>query len=713
MKNLTIFAFMMALSLFIVQCTPTQVITDNNSNTNNPGPVAEPTSDDAALDRSIPPTAGPAPVVKVKDAQKFTLSNGVEVVVVQNNKLPRVSFSLELDVDPMLEGDKAGLASVTGQLLRRGTDTKNKAQIDEEVDFIGANLSTYGTGIYGSSLTKHQEKLLELMSDVLLNPKFDETELEKIKTQTLSGLASAKTDPDAISDNVSTVLKYGGDHPYGELETEATIKNISVDDCQSYFETYFRPNTTRLVIVGDVDVQNLKPQLEKYFGAWEKGDVPTNNYDIPQAPKATEVAFVNKPGAVQSVITITYPVNYIPGSDEAIKARVMNSILGGGMAGRLFLNLREDKGYTYGAYSSLRSDELVGSFSASAKVRNEVTDSAIIEFLYEINRMRDEKVDEDDLNLTINQLAGSFARSLERPETVARFAMNIEKYNLPKDYYKNYLKRLRAVTVDDIQNMAKQYLRPENAYIVVVGNQDEVAPKLAQFSASGKVNFYDDLGNPVVQNDSEIPEGVTAESVIDAYYKAIGGESNLRAIKNGYYEMEIGVTGAVLQAEQYFVTDEKYGMELSMMGQTVQKQIFDGQKMFDGKAVQELDEAKINDMKLQSNFTAELAYSKYGYEAELSGVEKINGADAYKVLITGSGDKKITAYYDIKSGLKVREIASEAGTTIISDYGEYQKVGEVLLPYSLKQQIGPQNLNITIKSAKFNTELPDDLFKIE
>ena len=185
-----------------------------------------------------------------------------------------------------------------------------------------------------------------------------------------------------------------------------------------------------LIIVGDINMAEAKPMVEKYFGGWAKGDVPAHNYKMPQAPKATQVSFVNKVGAVQSQVSVSYPIKFKPGSEDAIPAAMMNNILGGGVfLGRLMKNLREDKAYTYGARSSLSSSDLVGSFSAGASVRNEVTDSAITEFLYEMKRMvMMEDVSEADLSLAKNQMSGSFSRSLESAQTIAGFALNIELY---------------------------------------------------------------------------------------------------------------------------------------------------------------------------------------------------------------------------------------------------------------------------------------------
>lgn len=716
--------FALAAIIFLAQCTPkTADKTADNSNTNIPTPVVQPTPD-GGLDRSIPPKPGPAPKIQIGDYETFKLSNGVEVIVVENSKLPRVSFNIALDVDPMMEGDKAGLVDITGQLLRRGTKTRTKQELDEQVDFIGATLSTSGRGIFGSSLTKHQDELLQLMSDVLLNSTFPEEELEKLKTQTKSALASQKDDPNAIAGNVAGVLNFSKKHPYGEIETPETIENITRKDCKKYFDTYFKPNTTQLVVVGDVDAAKLQEQLEKYFGKWKEGEVPTQEYKTPPFPKATEVAFVNKEGAVQSVINITYPVDLKPGSKDAIAASVMNTILGGGgFSGYLMQNLREDKAYTYGAYSRLSRDELVGSFTASASVRNEVTDSAIVQFLYEMNRMRTEPVAEDHLKMVLNKMTGSFARSLERPQTIANFAMNIVRYDLPNDYYQTYLEKLNSVTPADIQRVADKYIRPEQAHILVVGNKDEVMPKLAKFSKSGKVMLYDEEGNEIKPTTVEVDKNMTADVIVAKYVEAIGGDK-WDDVKSYDVDMAMSTMGMTLAGKQ-IKSEGKFLLEITMMGQTAQKIVYDGEKalMFNPQAGEQIIEEgdELESMKEQAMMVPEAAYGKLGYTLELKGTDKVDGKDAYKVLVAMPDGKKKTEYYDMKSGLKLKEIQSEespaGAVTTTTVYKDYKEVNGLKMAHTMEttQSMGAQSQNITmtIKSVKVNEELAEDTFLIK
>jgi len=438
------------------------------------------------------PQAGTAPKIQIGKAENFQLDNGLTVIVVENHKLPRVSFQIFVDNEPVLEKEAAGYTQLMGELLSKGTKARSKAQIDEEVDFIGAFFSSSANGISGACLSKHSEKLLDIMSDVLLHPTFPAEELDKAKRLQESALARAKDDPDAIADNVGAILRNGKDHPYGEAMTEATLAKINLEQIRNHYETYFRPNISYFVVVGDISRAQAEQYAKKYFGTWQGADVSGRKYPVPQAPDKTKVSFVHKPGAVQSVVTITHPIELKPGTADVIPARLLNNILGGSStSSRLNANLRETRGWTYGAYSSLNSDKLVGSFTAQASVRNAVTDSSVVEFLKELNRLRTEKIPPAELQTWKNIITGQFSQSLEQPGTVASFALTTARYRLPADYFEKYLQTLQNISADDVLAVAKKYINPDRAHILVVGNKDEVSDRLKQFSADGKVNFYD------------------------------------------------------------------------------------------------------------------------------------------------------------------------------------------------------------------------------
>ncbi|MDC3337550.1 insulinase family protein [Flavobacteriales bacterium] len=688
------------------------------------------------IDRTKAPEPGPAPKISIGKADKFILENGLTVIVVENHKLPKVSFQLTIDMDPLLEGDKVGYSEMAGNLISAGTTNKPKSTIDEEIDFIGATLSTYSNGIFASSLTKHQDKLLSLVSDMLLNPAFPIEELDKQKNQTLSELKSAKTNPNAIIGRVGNALKNGKNHPYGEIQTKAHVESITIEDCKNFYNTYFRPNIAYLVIVGDITTDGAKDLANKYFGKWEKAEVPQHKYDQPTADWSTRVAFVNKPGAVQSVISITYPIDLKPGSEDELTAKVANAILGGGVfSGRLMQNLREDKAFTYGARSSIRSGRLVGSFNASASVRNEVTDSAVHEFMYELNKMANEKVTEEELALVKNNMNGTFALSLENAQTIARFALNIERYNLPADYYEKYLERLAAITIDDIQKVAKKYVKPENAIILVVGNKDECANKLAKFAASKKVELFDFQANAITEKPAKkIPQGLTGNQVMEDYLMAITNETTMKGVLKKYKKLKSMTTIASAKVDQMGQTftiqmtsksksPDKSFVELKIveMGMVVEKTVYNKGKgistnMQTGK--KELEGEDLEKGKLQAMLDKNVKLKELGYSLKLIGIEEFNEQDVYKLAVfSKQGDIKYE-YFDVNSKLKVFSTASDkspTGEEVMSsqELKDYKEVNGMLHPHKMIMVSGSQEIEFNVSKIETNVKIDDNEFKLD
>ncbi|MCK4748536.1 MAG: insulinase family protein, partial [Bacteroidales bacterium] len=574
----------------------------------------------AQIDRSQVPEPGPAPEIRVGEYNSFELKNGLKVFVVENHKIPRVSYSLVLDMDPFTEGDTIGYSSIAGSLLGTATTTRTKDQIDEEIDFIGASLSTSSGSMSGAALKKHNEKLLELMSDVLLNPVFNLDELDKLKKQTVSSLAFNKTDPSSISGVVTDVLLYGKDHPYGEVTTEASVNSITLKMCEYYYRTYFRPNIAYLAIVGDIKLKEAKKLIKKYFGVWEPGIVPEHRYASPKAPKSRQVSIVNRSHAVQSVIRVAHPVNYTVGMEDYVKARVMNLILGGTFA-RLDQNLREDHAYTYGVNSSLIQDKWIGNFRVSTDVRNEITDSAVYQILYELDRIRTEPAPLEEVEKIKNYMSGTFALALERPSTVARFALNIARYDLPEDYYANYLKYIAEVTPEDVQAAAQKYIQPENCHILIVGKADEFADKLMAFSPTSEINYYDTEGTWIDPADMvrSLPAGLTAGKVVENYLAAIGGRSKLESLTDVSVKMTMGMQGMNMDSEVIRKAPDKFFMNMSMGGNVLSKTTFDGSagKISGMQGEQVLEGDELEALRIQAQFMPELNFKEAGYNVNL------------------------------------------------------------------------------------------------
>jgi predicted Zn-dependent peptidase len=671
----------------------------------------------AQVDRTQAPKPAPAREIKIGDYQTFTLKNGLQVFVVENHKLPRIQFSLQLKNDQLFQGEKEGYVSMAETLMGTGTKTKTKAQLDEETDFIGATLNTGGNGIFASSLSKHSTKLLDLMTDVLFNPSFPPDEMEKLKTQTLSGLAASKDDPNSIAGNVRNALLYGSQHPYGLFTTEKSVSAITLEDCKNYYKTYYVPNNAYLIIVGDIDLKTAKSLTEKYFSKWTAGEVKYPTYTQPKEPAKTYVAMVDRPTSVQSVINIAYPVNLMPGTQDAIKARVTNQILGGGFSSRLMQNLREKHGYTYGASSRLSPDNLVGNFNASASVRNDVTDSSVFEFMSELKRMANEPVTEKELIAAKAEISGAFGRSLESPQTIASFALNTVKYKLPKDYYANYLKSVDAVTLADVQATSKKFIRPDNAHIIVVGKAADVADKLSKF---GEIKYFDIYGVGYVPSKaSALPADLTAEKVIAKYIDAIGGVKKVQELKSVKMTMKATVQGMELTMNSSKKAPGKSLTEVSMQGTVMQKEVSDGKDyaVIANGQKPPVDAATKEKNLFEAQLVPETMIAAMKVKSILKAVEAVDGKDAYVVEYVLPAGEKITNYFDVETGLKVQtmEMAKtpQGEIAVPTKFQEYKEVSGVKFPHVMLISQGPMNFKFQVSSLEVNTALDDAIFKIQ
>ena len=629
----------------------------------------------AQVDRTQYPEPAPAPEIQIGSAKTFTLPNGLQVFVVENHKLPRIALSLVFDRDPIFEGDKAGVMGLFGDMMMGGTSRYSKDKLNEAIDQIGAKMSFGSGSASASALTKYQDTLMEIFKDVLLHPVFPQAELDKLKKMKLSDLEYAKNDPGTISRVVRNAVMYGKDHPYGESVTSQTVQGLEVEDFVQFYNTYYKPNGAYLAIVGDITFEVAQELVAQYLSEWETGEVPTHAWAPSVAPSSNQVVLVNRPSSVQSVINVSYPISFTQNSPDRIAVTLLNYILGGGSSSRLFMNLREDKGYTYGAYSSISPDRLVGEFSANASVRTAVTDSAIYEFLAEMRRLNAQTIETKELDLAKAAISGHFARSLENPGTIASFAISQKRYNLPEDYYANFLKNVDAVSLEDLNDLVPKYIKPENAYIVVVGNTQAIEGDLGTY---GTVSHYGVDGNPL----KEVTVDIQPEQVIERYMDAIGGREKLETVLSMKQVASGEVQGTTLSQE--FVVDKQKGLGVQrtfMGGQEVSKVLISREKVrlsAMGKE-QELPQEAVESFQNGLKIFPELDYHKDGASLTLLGVEEIDGVPCYKLSIDQNGIQT-TEYFSVESALKLRVESTLQGQ---ANFGGYQDFDGVKVPTEL------------------------------
>lgn len=687
--------------------------------------------DNGEINRSMAPKAAKAKEIEFGTPQNFTLENGLKVFVVENHKLPKVSFQLTIDSDPHNEYNKVGIGSLTGDMLSAGTKTKTKAELDAEIDFIGANCYTNSKGFYAASLSKHSDKILAIVSDMLLHPSFPKEEIEKKKKRLRSSLKSVKTNPDAILSRVSKVLKYGKEHPYGEIQTIEHVDNLNSESCREYYNSYFRPNISYMVIVGDINVNEAKTLVSKYFSTWEARNVKKETHNKPEKINGVRVAFVEKPGAVQSVISVLYPIEYKVGAENSHNVKVMSSIFGGAFSSYLNANLREDKAYTYGARGYVSDDKWVGSFRAGASVRNEVTDSSIAEILYEMRRIKNEDVSKEYLARIKNNLMGNFALSLEDPKTIARFALNIEKYNLNSDYYQNYLSKLQEVDIDGVKGAANEFIHPENCIILVVGNND-VAKTLEKFDSDGNIEYYDIDGNLLDKKvEIPLPEGLTAQDVINDYLMAITDKTSMKDVAKVYKKikgisqefsttLEQGGQSITMVMRSKTKAPNLHKLEIEAMGMVVQKEVFNGKEGYSmnmqaGKS--NLSDEDIKEYKSKYQIDKELKYKELSYELNLKSIEQIYNYTCYVIEVTSPEGKSSSHYFDIESKLKVIEMSTEFdpdGNPINNSqqFQDYKMVDKIMMPHKVIISSPQGDLEMNLKSLKINPKFTKEEFDL-
>ena len=672
----------------------------------------------AQLDRSIQPVGGPTPKIKLDKPKEFKLKNGIKVLVVENHKLPRVSYSLRIDGTPILEGEKAGVLSILGEMLGNGTTSIEKDVFNEEIDYLGANVSIGFRSSFASSLTKHNDRILELMADAIINPLLTVEEFDKTKDQLIESLKADEKSIDAIGSRVGNALSYGKNHVYGEFITEETLNKISYEDVIDFHEKYTYPNSAYIVVIGDVNYKEVKKSITEKFSVWKKAKKVEN--DVPVlTPNVglTEVNFIDLPSATQSSIGVTNNVELKMNDEDYFTALITNNILGGGGEGYLFKNLREDKGYTYGAYSSLGSSRYgVARFSAGAKVRNMLTDSAVTEIVNEIVRIRTELVDAELLKNAKAKYVGNFIMRLERPQTIANYALNIKLNDLPEDFYETYLEKINAVTAEDVKRVANKYFKIANTRIIVVGKGSDVVENLEKVGFP--INYFDKYANAVAKPvfNKAIPEGMTALDVVDNYIKAIGGKDMLLNVNTLVSNMDVTIPGAPFKpmaiSKQMMPNKISFEMKANMGGQTMSlmKRNFSGEKGYMEQQGQKMlmSEEEIMEAKNVEGIFEELYYSEN--QTELLSINSIDGEDVYKVKVV-KNEKTSYRYYAVESGYLISIEEEDENKNISSTkYGDYRSVNGIMMPYFMQVNAGGQNLEFNTSEVMVNTELKDSDF---
>jgi len=436
--------------------------------------------------------------VKLPRATEATLSNGLTVLIIEDHRLPLVSIQYSIGASgPIFEPtNMVGLARITAQMMTEGTKTRSSLKIAEDVERLGAAVSvssSYGSTVSvlsASGLSDNFDKWFELANDVLLNPTFPANELDRRKQQLAVALRQQRTSAEFLMSERFSRAMYG-DHPAGNVTTnQGTVDALTPAILSKWHDDKYAPQNTILGIAGDVKPAELVPKLERLLAGWKKTDLKEVLPPNPKPSTARKIYLVDRPDSVQTSLIMGNIAIDRRDPDYFVMV-ALNQVLGGGGAGRLFKNLREEKGYTYGAYSSFSARKFPGPWNASAEVRTEVTDGALTEFIKELQRMRDQPVTALELDDAKRAIVASFALSLENPDDLVNYALTRKIYDLPEDYWDAYPTKLMAVTASDIQRVARKYIDPQTMQIIAVGDGSKIRTVLEKY---GTVERYDVQG---------------------------------------------------------------------------------------------------------------------------------------------------------------------------------------------------------------------------
>lgn len=452
-----------------------------------------------AAQQKTPPPPGPARPLNLPTVSERKLSNGLTVILAPLHNVPKVSIVLALRAATTAADRQKhpGIAQIVATVANEGTDTRSSKQIREELRSIGGSLvlntDADSTNISASALAEFSPNMFDLVSDMVQHPAFPEDELKLAKDNTIQGIRSGRANP-AFLANERFAKAVFGDHPYGfVVPDEKSINDLTREDLRAFVGSYFIPNTSHLVVVGDFDSDKIFAQIEKVFGGWKSGPAPAEDNPVLPSRDKRQIYFVNRPGSIQSAIYVGNAT--IPRKDKDYFAiRTANTIYCGSFYSRLTRNIREEKGYTYSPFSSSNTQTRAGSFLAGAFVRNEVTGPTILEILYELDRMRVLPVTDEELNLAREYQTGQFSVELSSQVGLANRINTIYTYELSKSFINDFRAKIEGLTAADIQRVAAKYFDTYHMAIVVVGDWDKVKDQVTPF---GDVTVYDANGSVI------------------------------------------------------------------------------------------------------------------------------------------------------------------------------------------------------------------------
>ncbi|HKP68644.1 MAG TPA: pitrilysin family protein [Pyrinomonadaceae bacterium] len=449
--------------------------------------------------RNTAPSPLPPMPFNIAQAKTVTLENGLKIVMFADKRLPLVSYRLAfLAGDANEPTDKIGVTSAVAAMMTEGTDNYSSRELAEKIERLGAAVSAATTEdffiVAGSSLSMYASDVLSLIAEVIFRPTFPEDELDLYKRNAIENLKFQRSQPNFLAGEQVAKAVYG-EHPYSIVSpSPSDIENLNRESLRDFHQKLFIPNNAILVVVGDIEENEFLDQARDLFGGWNRGLTPSVKFSEPPRREKRETIIVDRPGSAQANIVLAN-IAFSRNNPDFFAATVMNQILGAGASSRVFMNLREEKGYTYGAYTRLDPKRLAGDFEATTEVRTAVTGDSLREFFYELNRIRDEKASDDELADAKNFLTGVFPIRAETQEGLTNLIVNQQLYGLPSDYLQTYRDNIEKITADDVVRVANKYVQPDDITIVIVGDAGEILPQVREYADS--IRIIDTEGHPL------------------------------------------------------------------------------------------------------------------------------------------------------------------------------------------------------------------------
>jgi zinc protease len=666
------------------------------------------------VDLTQKPEPLPAKDFNFPKYETAALKNGLKLFVIKDDQQPTIVFRIMISGGSAVEGKKTGVADLTAQILSKGAGTRSAFDIANALDGIGANVSVSAGGDYnivsGSCLKKHLPLVMEITRDMLTKPTFPEEELPKLVSQMNASIKQEKSRSSAVAATISRIALYGLDHPYSRKASEESLKQITISDLKAYFANYFLPNNATMSIIGDVDVKEIKSDLEKYFADWKQGTVGSLDVPKPQ-PMPLGVYFVKRPVATQSSVVVATPA--VPRNHPDYDLlNISSDVIGAGFAGRLFRTLREQYSYTYTPFGYLTQAKFVNRFACGADVRSNVTDSSVSVILDQLRLLTSEAPGDEELNRLKKYDVGQYLMSFASSEFVGSLIQNANFYGIDMKDIKNYHNKIKSFTPNQIQFAAEKYMNPKSAYIIVVG-KPEVIPTLEKF---GKVYEFNMDYQPISGENAKMEKvDLTAQQLIDKYVQAIGGKEKINSINtltmNGTMVFEAQgqqMPGNVIEKTKIGNKTYKY---LNIQNVNTQEIWSNGTNAW-MKAQGTLSQAEGDDkdkIVKEAVLFGDAKLLDNGNKCEVLGKQQNN--ILLKVIYTSGLES--TYYFDASNYLiNKKESVEMMGTDplpVTETFSDYKEYNGIKMPSVIKSECPIYNMKVTA-DYKFNESIEDSLF---